>query len=71
MNVPTREELLKELADELSEPAIPPNAVTIRMLMDKTGKCEQTCSRLLKRKVKSNELGVIRIGLTDWYYAIS
>ena len=67
MNI-TANELLAELADEFAEPEIPDGAVTIRMLMDKTGKCEQTCARLLKKKVRSGELGVVRVKITDWYY---
>ena len=61
---------LDQLAAELTEPEIPEGAITVRMLMNKTGKCEQTCSRLLKRKVSEGTSGVIRVKITDWYYPI-
>lgn len=64
----TRDGLLAELASEMAEPEVPEGAITVRMLMDKTGKCEQTCSRILKKKVRNGELGVVRIKITDWYY---
>ena len=34
----TYEDLLNELAAELAEPEIPEGAITVRMLMNKTGK---------------------------------
>jgi len=66
----TYEELLNELAEELAEPVIPEGAITVRMLMEKTGRIEKTCRSLLDKKVKEGKMGVIKHKITNWYYLI-
>jgi hypothetical protein len=68
--IPTQDELLAELAEELAEPIIPDGAITVRMLMTKTGKCEMLCRRFLEKKVADGLMGVVRNKITKWYYPI-
>jgi hypothetical protein len=66
--VPTRDELLAELAAELAEPEIPDNGITIKMLMLKTGKPFNTCRNILNRKVYEGLLKVVVIKTVNYYY---
>jgi len=66
----SRDELLDKLFQELEEPEIPEGAITVRMLMDKTGRIEKTCRALLDRKVREGKMGVVRVRITNWYYPI-
>jgi len=67
---PTRDELLEELARELSEPEIPEGAITVRMLMEKTGRIEKFCREALDNKVKQGEMAFVMNRCTKWYYQI-
>ncbi len=67
---PTRDELLDELAGELEEPEIPEGAITVKMLMDRTGRIEKKCRTLLDEKVRQGKMGVVKHKVTKWYYPI-
>ncbi len=68
--IPTREELLNELASEFAEPDIPDGAITVRMLMNKTGKCEVVCRRFLEKKVSDGSMDYVKNKITKWYYPV-
>jgi hypothetical protein len=70
MNVPTRDELLDELAEELVGAPVPSNAITVRMLVDKTGLSEKTCREKLDALVKSGKWCVNKQQIPYWYYPI-
>ena len=61
---------LDQLAEELKEPEIPPGAITVRMLMDKTGRPENTCRALLDRKVRDGKMGVVRVKISNYYFPL-
>jgi hypothetical protein len=68
---PTIDELLDELAAELAEPEIPPNAITVKMLMERCpDKIEKTCRTLLEKWVKEGKMGVVKNKITKYYYPI-
>jgi len=66
----TADDLLEELARELSEPDIPEGAITVRMLMEKTGRIEKFCRDALDNKVKQGEMAFVKNRITKWYYPI-
>jgi hypothetical protein len=69
--IPTIDELLDELAAELAEPEIPPNAITVKMLMERCpDKIEKACRTFLERKVKEGKMGVVKNKITKYYYSI-
>jgi hypothetical protein len=67
---PTRDELLDELANEMTEPDIPDGAITVRMLTEKTGRIEKYCRTVLDNKVKQGKMGFVLARNTKWYYQI-
>jgi hypothetical protein len=71
MNVPTRDELLAELAEELAEPVIPDNAITVKMVLERTpDKVEKTVREHLEKKVRAGLMGCVTVKCTKWYYPI-
>ena len=66
--IPTRDELLEELAGELLPPDIPEGAITVRDLMLATGMSDTTCYTKLQEKVDAGVLQVVMIKGTNYYY---
>lgn len=69
--IPTRDELLDELASMIEQPQIPPNAVTVKMLAEKSGRNDKACREFLNRKVRDGSMGVVQVRITKWYYVLS
>lgn len=70
--IPTSEELLAELAEELAGPHIPEGAITVRMLMDKTGMTIWPCRKFLETKVAQGKMkSVSDIHGRRWYFQVS
>jgi hypothetical protein len=69
--IPTRVELLAELANELIEPDIPEGAITVRMLIDECGRSEDVCRALLDRRVKEGKMDVVMISHVKYYWQVN
>ncbi len=68
--MPTRDELLDELIAELTEPEIPEGAITVRMLVEQSGRTEKMCRALLNQKVKDGKMDYVTVGYTKFYYSV-
>ena len=62
--------ILAELVKELSQPEIPDGAVTVRMLVKESGKAENTCRKLLERRVRDGTMAFVTVIQTKYYYLV-
>ena len=63
-------QVLDELTAEIIGPIIPPGAITVRMLMEQSGRIEKVCRALLDKKVREGKMGKILYKITNYYYPI-
>ena len=61
---------LDQLVEELRDPEIPKNGITVKMLEERTPKTEKTCRALLEKKVKEGKMKFVFVRHVKWYYPV-
>jgi hypothetical protein len=64
----TADDLLDELAQELSAPEIPDGAITVTMLYKRGNKSREYVRQFLEGKVNDGLMECITINNAKWYY---